>query len=162
MRVWIPVKDFPGYQVSNDGLIRNSKTGRILKTQIDIHGYRVLTLRRDKQQISVAVHRIVASSFYDGNHTGLDVNHIDGNKLNNHIRNLEYCTRQENIRHAFRTGLKVPSRRMKIRVIETGEVYESIRDCQRKTGFDQSSISKCLSGKQDSYRGKYHFEKIYI
>ena len=52
------------------------------------------------------IHRLVADSFFDGDHKRLDVNHIDGNKANNNLTNLEWCTRQENIKHAFINGLK--------------------------------------------------------
>ena len=156
---WIPVKGFSKYEVSNEGNIRNKKTGRILKQQIGTHGYNVLTLRKNKVPVTARVHRIVADSFYDGDHDELDVNHIDGNKLNNHISNLEFCTRKENIRHAFDTGLKHGSRRTKIRIVETGDEFNSITECQSITGFDKSAICKCLSGKQDNYKG-YHFERI--
>lgn len=160
MKYWISAKGFPDYEVSNEGDVRNKKTGRILKPQLGSHGYEAMSLRKDKQAYTVRVHRVVADSFYDGNHEELDVNHADGNKRNNHISNLEFCTRKENIRHAFDTGLKHGPRRNRIRVVETGEVYDSIRNCQKATGFDHSAISKCLTGKQNSYRGKYHFEKI--
>lgn len=158
MKVWIEARGFPNYEASNEGDIRNKKTGRILHQYEGTAGYMRLSLRKDGQQVQVRVHRLVADSFCDGDHEGMDVNHIDGNKQNNHIANLEFCSRKENIQHAFNTGLKKPSRQMRIRVVETGEIYDSIRDCKRATGFDHSAISKCLSGKQDNYKG-YHFEK---
>ena len=159
MEVWVDAKGYPGYEVSSEGRIRNKKTGRILHQYEGTAGYLQLSLRVDNAQTNVRSHRLIADSFFDGDHEGKDVNHIDGNKKNNFIGNLEFCTRQENIRHAFDVGLKEGSRKVQIRVIETGEVYESIRDCNRVTGFDHSAISKCLSGKQDNYKG-YHFEKI--
>ena len=55
------------------------------------------------------VHRVVADTFFDGDHSKMDVNHIDGNKLNNHISNLEWCSRKDNIDHAFINGLKYPT-----------------------------------------------------
>lgn len=55
------------------------------------------------------MHRIVAKTFYDADTTRMDVNHIDGDKSNNSLGNLEWCTRKENIRHAFINGLKYPS-----------------------------------------------------
>ena len=51
----------------------------------------------------------MADAFFDGNHGKMDVNHIDGNRLNNDLTNLEWCSRKENIRHAFINGLKYPS-----------------------------------------------------
>lgn len=121
-----------------------------------------VSLRDDNnEQVTKRVHRLVADSFYDGEHDGLDVNHIDGNKTNNHISNLEFCTRSENLNHAFQHGLKQPSRMTKIRVIETGQVFNSIRECGRVMGCDQSMIGQCLSGKMKACNG-YHFEKVFL
>lgn len=160
MELWVKIRDIPGYEVSSEGRIRNSKTGRIMKTSVNGRGYEQVCLRKNKIQINKRVHRLVADSFYDGDHNGLDVNHIDGNKNNNHISNLEFCTRKENIDHAFETGLKRPSRMIKIRVIETGEIFESIRACARSMNIDQSMICQCLVGKMRSVHG-YHFEKVH-
>ena len=159
IEVWLPVKDFDNYEVSSKGRVRNSKTGRILKTQINDRGYEHLSLRKDKKQVEQRVHRLVAETFYYGDHDDLDVNHIDGNKRNNFIGNLEFCTRQENIRHAFDNGLKKPSRMKSIKVIETGEIFDSIRECGRALGCNQSDICKCLNGKATHCQG-YHFELL--
>ena len=159
MEVWIPTKDIDGYEISSDGRVRNSKTGRILKTNANSRGYRQVCLRDNKTQVTRSIHRLVADAFYDGEHEGLDVNHIDGNKSNNHISNLEFCSRKENIKHAFQTGLKHPSRMIQVRVVETGSVYESIRECARATGCNQSMICQYLAGKLRSVNG-YHFERL--
>lgn len=158
MERWLTIKDFPNYEVSDKGKIKNSKTGRILKTRINEHGYEQVQLRKDRFPITKRVHRLIADTFYDGNHDGLDVNHIDGNKTNNSLDNLEFCTRHHNVQHAFDTGLKQPSRQMKVRVIETGEVFNSIRECGRVLRCNQSDIVKCLSGKSKTCGG-YHYEK---
>ena len=93
------------YMVSNFGRIKNVKTDRILKPEIDPHGYCVIALefrqghkfRRER----VKVHRMVALRFIP-NCLGLPyVNHIDGNKTNNNITNLEWCTPQQNAKHAI-------------------------------------------------------------
>lgn len=159
MEVWVKVRDNPTYEVSSEGRVRNAKTGRIMKTQVNDRGYEHLSLRKNKSQVDARVHRLVADSFYDGDHDGFDVNHIDGDKLNNRVSNLEWCSHKENIEHAFRTGLKKPSRQIKIRVIETGEVYESIRACARAMGLDQSMICQSMIGKMRSVNG-YHFERV--
>lgn len=156
---WRVVKEIPIYEASENGDIRNSKTGRILKTNVNQKGYMQVCLRKDKRQVTRSVHRLIADAFYDGEHSTLDVNHKDGIKHNNHISNLEFCTRKENIRHAFDTGLKKPSRQKKVRVVETDVIYESIRECARQIGVDQSIICQCLNGKMRSGNG-YHFERI--
>lgn len=159
MELWVQAKDFPGYEVSSEGRIRNSKTGRILKTFPNPKGYEQLTLRRDKQQLTRPVHRLVADSFYDGEHEGLDVNHIDGNKKNNRVVNLEWCTRKENTIHAFKNGLAKSARSMKVKCIETGEVFNSMRECAKALGFSQTMMTDYFNGEITHCKG-YHFEKI--
>lgn len=160
MERWLSMGEFPNYEVSNEGRVRNAKTGRILKTNLNERGYeRVSLYDKDKRIRTRPIHRLVADTFYDGDHTALDVNHIDGDKTNNHISNLEFCTRKENINHAFSTGLKRASRMTRVRVVETGEIYESIRECGRALGCNQSDICKCLSGKHRTCGG-YHFEFV--
>lgn len=160
MEKWIPAKGYSKYEVSNLGNIKNSKTGRVIKTSVNSRGYIQTCIRDDKKrQHTIQVHRLIADSFYDGDHSELDVNHIDGNKLNNRIGNLEFCTRQENIQHAFELGLRKPPRQTRIRVLETGKVYESIRECARDINGDPAAVRRCLLGIEGSCRG-YHFEKV--
>lgn len=158
MEIWKPIGSIPRYEASSEGRIKNSKTGRIMKTAFNSRGYEQVCLRDNKRQVTKRVHRLVAEAFHDGNNE-LDVNHIDGNKRNNHADNLEFCTRQDNVQHAFDNGLKKPSRMVRVRVIETGQVYDSIRECGRATGCDQSMICQYLSGKLRSVNG-YHFERV--
>lgn len=107
MEFWKEVRDHPNYEVSNLGNVRNKKTGRMLRANPNRpDGYHRVGIDGKHQY----VHRLVADTFYDGDHSHLDVNHIDGNKSNNALPNLEWCTRKENIQHAFINGLKYPSR----------------------------------------------------
>lgn len=161
---WVPAYNFPMYEASSDGNIRNKITGRILKTQINEHGYKALSLRKDGKSYSRTVHKIIAESFHGGEHPGLDVNHKDTNKLNNRSTNLEWCTRQENILHAMKMGVYHENdygrHRKKIRVRETGEIYNSLNECERETGMDHSEISKYLSGKIKHPVKGYTFEIV--
>ena len=89
---WKPIERFNGeYEVSNLGRVRSMKK------------YRGATGR-----ISVKVHRLVIETFKPNPDSLPCINHIDGNKLNNHIDNLEWCTYQHNMQHAVRTGLTHP------------------------------------------------------
>lgn len=106
MEYWVDIKENPDYEVSNLGNVRNKRTGRILKQMLSReNGYYRVNICGGHRY----VHRLVADSFFDGDHSDMDVNHIDGDKYNNTLSNLEWCTRTENLRHAFRTGLKFPS-----------------------------------------------------
>lgn len=155
---WRTIPSFPVYSASNYGRIRNDGTGRIMHVYPGTRGYLALTLRRDNKQTTQMVHRLVAEAFLGGPHPGLDVNHIDGNKTNNYIENLEWCTREENVRHAVRTGLRKGPRRRAVRILETGDEFESLRECAEYIGADVSSISWALRH-SGIYRG-YHLEYI--
>lgn len=101
--MWAKLYDV--YEVSNLGKVRNSKTGRELKQFVGKDGY----MRTQIAGKTFVVHRLVAYVFIR-NTTGKDfVNHIDGNKANNCASNLEWCTRSENMKHAYAHGLKSSS-----------------------------------------------------
>lgn len=112
---WREVKESSGvYEVSNAGRVRRSytaprcaasKPGRILKPDKHNSGYLRVTLRYGAQMHRVFVHRLVARAFLPEARRCAQVNHKDGKKHNNHVSNLEWCTPQENIRHAWDTGL---------------------------------------------------------
>lgn len=96
------------YEVNEFGVVRSVKTKRILKPNVNQYGYVVLVINGYGYKCkNVSIHRLVAECFVGENDLG--VNHIDGNKENNHYSNLEYVTHSENMKHAYRTGLKTPS-----------------------------------------------------
>ena len=115
--VWKDVKGFEGvYKVSSHGRIYSlprkdarghSIKGKLLKPGVPgNHGYYVVNLMCDKnKRLAVPVHRIVAENFIDNPNNVKTVNHIDGNKLNNSVKNLEWMTHEENLRHALKNGL---------------------------------------------------------
>lgn len=116
MEIWKLISGSDGYEASNCGNIRGIKrkakisNGKyrivhetILKPNINGCGYKYVQLGRKNTK---TVHRLIALTFIENPDSKEFVNHKDGNKLNNHIDNLEWVTRQENEDHAFRTGLK--------------------------------------------------------
>ena len=103
--LWKEVQEFPNYQISNKGRIRN-KSGRVLKTFIQNQGYEVATLsNKSIKSAKRTIHRLVASAFVENENNLPMVNHIDGIKLNNCSDNLEWCTNSHNILHARELGL---------------------------------------------------------
>lgn len=162
---WELVKDFEDiYQVSSFGKVMNGLTNKILKQQIDKNGYKTVTLSANGEKYAKRVHRLVAEAFIEGDHTGMDVNHIDGNKLNNRLSNLEFCTRKENINHALKYDLSKTNNfgknPIKVKCNETGKVYESINSCSRDTGVDTSDIKRYIDGKVKNTCKGYTFTKI--
>lgn len=163
--IWKPIRDLSTYAVSNYGRVRNIRTGRIMHLSETNGGYLQVCLRKDGRYYDKRVHRLVACAFLSDGYDdfeldALDVNHIDGDKKNNHVDNLEWCTRSENVIHAFKLGLRHAPHMMKVRVIETGEIYNSIRECERATGCNQSEIGHYLNGRRSHVKG-LHFERIY-
>ena len=87
------------YAINVDGNVRSLKTNRFLKHDLST-GYARVTLSNNKVKKKFLVHRLVAMEFIPNTHNKPCVNHIDGDKLNNNINNLEWCTYSENERHS--------------------------------------------------------------
>lgn len=112
MEEWRPISGLEeNYEVSNLGRVRRIKTGcgtyegRILHFSNHNHGYLIASMSLNAKHHRRYVHRLVAEAFIPNPDGKPEVNHIDGNKHNNCVDNLEWCTRAENNRHMFRTGL---------------------------------------------------------
>ena len=99
--------DFPGYYVSEDGRVWSNKgRGRWLLPQLSKKGYLRVCLRCSGKSYWFFVHRLVAGRFVPNPQNHPQVNHMDGNKVNNHYTNLEWVTAQQNTDHAVVTGLR--------------------------------------------------------
>lgn len=158
MEIWKPLRNFPGYDGSSEGRIKNVRTQRILNNHIDEKGRVKACLRKNNKQYTVKVARVLADTFL-GEHPGMDICHKDLDHSNVQINNLEWRTRSETISSAFKRGSKLPSRGTAIRVIETNDIYRSVSECARAIGCDRSEIFKCLNGKRKHIKG-YHFERV--
>jgi len=156
------------YLVSNTGKIYSLKSKKILKTVIHKQGYEVvcISLGNRKSKKLIRVHVAVANMFVDGYKDGLQVNHIDGNKLNNDSKNLEWVTAGGNIRHAFKNGLNAPVNKKMVKQIDiiTGKtinIYKSIKEAQEKIGKNRrgKNISNVIHGRSKTAYG-YRWECI--
>ncbi|AWD92331.1 HNH endonuclease domain protein [Enterococcus phage ZXL] len=171
---WRDIKDYEGlYQVSDLGRVKRckgsySRSERILKPQFNNHGYLRVHLYKNNKPTHIRVHRLVAEAFIPNLENKPEVNHLDEDKTNNMVSNLEWCTRNENVNHGTRNKriskkLKVISKGTKIKAIDiaNGEwnEYCSIRECARQLELDSSNIRKCLNGER-RHTGGYMFEYL--
>ena len=122
-----------------------SHNGCILKQCNLIHGYKGVVLNNGKSK-TFRVHRLVAMAFIENPENKKEVNHLDGNKANNIVENLEWATASENQFHSLKTGLRNDQK--KVIDIETGAHYYSISEAARVNKINDSYLTKMLSGKR--------------
>lgn len=107
--IWKDIEGYEGlYQVSNVGSIYSVRYKRFRKSKTDKYGYSVVGLNKDGNIRWFFVHRLVASAFIQNPRNLPVVNHLDGNKQNNCMDNLEWCDHSANVKHAYKSGL-IPS-----------------------------------------------------
>ena len=157
---WRDIDGFENYRVSSEGRVRNKRTGRVLRSAPDSSGYMTVGLSSHGKTHSKNVHRLVAKAFLDKREPeAYQVNHIDGNKHNNTLDNLEWVSPSENMAHAYSHGLNhwVGYNETPIRIVETGEVFKSQAECARAINGIQANINACLAGRRHTHLG-YHYE----
>lgn len=147
---WKDINGYEGlYQVSNLGRVKSfkGKSERILKPGLNAKGYLGVNLYKNSKPKNIRVHRLVARAFIPNQENKPEVNHIDEDKTNNTVSNLEWTTGKENNNHG--TRIERTSKAIKAIDIATGEwnEYPSIRECGRQLNLNQSNIIKQLKGK---------------
>lgn len=165
--VWKEVDGYIGFFVSTLGRVKRAaftdSLGRYHKTKFvsitnnkNRGGYEYVHIGDQCKSLA----RLVAETFIPNTESKEEVNHINGNKYDNRVVNLEWVTSKENKEHAWRNGLCNAKHLMrKIRCIETGVVYDSIKECSEKMNIDRSYIHKHLKGAIKTIKG-HSFERI--
>lgn len=119
---WKPVKGYEQYYLISDlGRVKTIKTGIIRKLQVHKDGYYCLIICVNNVRHIKYIHKLIAEAFIDNPLNYIEVNHIDGNKKNNCISNLEWCTHNENMYHASVTGLITFCRGENINTVKLNE-----------------------------------------
>lgn len=157
---WTNIKEYENYKVSNLGRVKNVQSDKFLKTFTGAHGYKHVNLCNKTGRKQWRVHRLVMLSFTIQPKHKNSINHIDGDKANNELCNLEWCTDKENSRHAVNTGLhkgehgeKNPRSLLKtddvlrIKTLYTIEGYTQ-RKIADKYNISQTHVSDIISGKR--------------
>lgn len=157
-------KDIPGYegiyQVNQFGQVRSlnyNHTGqkKRLKPR-KTRGYLRVALCKNGKVKNYRIHRLVAEAFLPNPNNLPCINHIDENKENNCLSNLEWCSYEYNINYGTRNEKAGESQSKKIMCVETGEIFKGTREASRRTGIAQSNISQSCNGKRKT-AGGYHW-----
>jgi len=171
------------YLVLAHGHVYSKRTNRRMVGKIDKYGYRILCLSLDLGVKHVGLHRIVAICWLDNPNNLPQINHKDGDKLNNRVNNLEWCTAKHNTQHSYDTGLSKAWNKNKTGVYSEEQIcrmrknqpnmkpvrvelngveiakYDSMAELCREMGFDERTAMRVLQGKKSYNTIKGH--KLY-
>ena len=162
VETFVEIEGFENYEVSNLGKVRNIKSGIMLKPYLNEKGYLKHCLSEHNKRKFLFLHRIIATAFIDNPGKKPQVNHIDENKLNNDLSNLEWCTAKENLIHGTRTKRAAEKRFKKVIQLDLNDnvlnEFESMTQAEKKTGVLLKYISRCCNGRSKS-AGGYKWRK---
>jgi DNA-binding NtrC family response regulator len=157
---------YPNYFITVCGRVYSGKTDKYLKPSYDKQGYERVGLYNNGKTTTIKVHRLVAEAYIENPLNKSDVNHKDGDKSNNRLENLEWCTRSENIKHAFKNGLKKIPKHQEERFLKmvksntgsknpaarkvintkTGEIYGTVNEAADFLGMKRTTLISQLKG----------------
>ena len=209
MEIWRTINGYENYQVSNLGNVKNISTGKLLKPRVNKKtGYVLIDIRNGGNKKTIGIHRLVALTFIENDNpeNKTQVNHIDENKTNNNVNNLEWCTPSYNINYGSHNervkqtkkenprifteeerrrisertsgenhwnygqqwneetknkNMLSQQNRKRVRCVETGEVFESIRAAARAYDVIKSRISDAITHRNRVQTcAGYHWEVV--
>lgn len=163
MEEWRDIPDFDGlYQISNNGTVLNIKRGTVLKQQISNCGYVRVCLSKNGQPKKYSVHRLVWSAFNGEIPEGMQINHINEDKLDNRLVNLNMLTPQENLNWGTRNKRASVTNTNGSRAIPVCQYdlegnfikrWVSASEVERQLGYCSGHISNRCRGKGKTYKG---------
>ena len=178
--IWKNIEGYPNYQVSNMGRVKRLSTGyyrrteKILKPQLQNNGYLHIKLSQKDKTKCILVHRLVAQVFIPNPNNLPQVNHINEDKTDNRVENLEWCTQKYNINYGNGISKRVKTNKENGTYKKIGEINSKIRsksilqfskdnsfirkwdcimDVQRELGYDNKQICSCLKNRQKTAKG---------
>lgn len=146
----IDLINYPNYHITKEGDIYSTKgkSLRKLKPAINQHGYLCVVFSYGKNQKCCRIHRLVAEAFIDNPLNLPEVNHKDGNKLNNYYLNLEWSTTSQNTKHAYDNGLCSSKKEKRVKLS-----YEQVQEIRDK--YENQNISTLKLGKEYNVHSSY-------
>lgn len=143
------IKGFENYHITENGQIYSNHRqsfGKAKKTKVNNKGYVMVTLYKDKKEYTKYLHRLLAENFLENPNCYAEVNHKDGNKLNNKLDNLEWCSISENRKHCRRVLLK-NTNPIKVLMKNGEEIdFNFMIECSEWLGIRNSTLSNILNG----------------
>jgi len=158
--------DFPIYSSECGIILRklNNNEFRVFKQTLISNGYLRITTSIDGKQKAISSHRLISTCWIKNIENKPQVNHKDGNKLNNNVDNLEWCTAKENTNHALKTGLQIrykgekcfhygkrsgeTNRAKKVLDTSNGKIYDSLKDVVKDSIYSYKNLSRQLTGER--------------
>ena len=162
MEIWKSIQGYEGlYEVSSDGRVKSLfRYKKELKPNITKNGYATVELFKEKTSKRLLIHRLVAMAFLPNPNNLPQVNHIDEDKANNTVENLEWVAHKSNVNHATcqqRKGQTNTARNGRpVLCVETGQIYGSSTIVQKELGFNKGNIWKACNGELKTAYG-YHW-----
>ena len=149
--MWLKIPNWEEYEVDETGRVRNTLTGNMIVGDTNNAGYQRICCYRKGRKQRFFRHRLVAELFIDNPNNFKEVNHIDGDKTNNSVTNLEWCDRAHNEREARR--LLIKSYTPYIVYFTNGEVkkYEFVIDLANELNVSGRTVLNYLQGKTKGY-----------
>lgn len=152
MEKWKKIEGYEHYKVSTHGRVVNFKTGKVLSQYVSNSGYYRVNLWRNNKCKAPYIHQLVAKTFIKNKLGKPQVNHLDGVKFNNNVRNLKWCTNKENYLHALNAGLLSPPisgedhSKTKLTNAQALEIRKVIlnKTLTRKMISDKYGVSECV------------------
>lgn len=156
---WKTINGFSNYEISDQGEVRNKTTEYILKGRLSKSGYLQVNIKKDEtgKFVNQYIHRLVASHFLENKENKREVNHKDGNKINNTLKNLEWVTSFENQKHRHSIGIaKTSNRHIGMFDLDGNLIQEFSSIVEAFTMLEKTSrvnIDNALQGKQKTAYG---------
>lgn len=159
------IKYFNNYYITTCGKIISKKSNKIITTYLDTVGYKCVTLKNNKKDIHIRVHRLMGFTYLGvaRNDRYTQINHKDGNKLNCSLLNLEIVRNKENTEHGYNNNLYTTRNRIEVEIYDkttnTYIICKSLRACEKLTGINRKLIKLYIDNIRNNV-SQYEFKII--
>ena len=156
------IKGFPNYFIEDDGRVWSESSQKFLQPLHDTNGYLMVNLHKDGKQQTKRVHKLVAEAFIDNPNNYTQINHIDENKENNNVNNLEWCTIAYNNNYgthyykSIQTLQTAKKATKQVQCVETGQIFHSITEASKYFNMTKQNLHQVLNNPKRT-AGGYHW-----